>query len=223
MSHSRIFQIQFLLILLSVVLTEYDRCRFIHKREAFRFNSLDTDKPFVGELKSTSGVLQGKVHFNVCSPIKADKIPAGCPVEKQSSVYFVDTANKCFALTPRKGDKVGKWSHITSEKLTNLIYNNSELPQTEVPYKTSFQLLCDDKDKEGKVADIFSYTLENNLIIIGITSEKACGYDLDELLEFFSDNKWYIGPVFVIFGALLALAGVRLFKVALFIVGFILG
>lgn len=220
---SMLLKVSLMFILSHVTFATYDRCRFVTKKQVFRFNNLDKEEGIQGEVKNESNISEGRIIFKVCSPISEVKIPKQCPINQKSTAYFIDNNNKCSVLTPSTKENKVDWSHKTSGNTTKLMYDNSKLDKTIYPYKIEISLVCDDLDKNGTIKDIFTYSIQDKIISATIVSEKACGYDLDELLEYFYDNKWYIAPVLIILGALLALAGVRLFKIGLFIVGFLLG
>ena len=173
--------------------------------------------------------------FRVCSEIKdvTTHLSPHCE-SPNSSVYYThrnadDEILSCKAVTPLREEKATThwktFAHFkensTTVKTFELTSSNENLNKEVYQNNVKFNLICDWKADDSNYKWKITHT--NGLYIIETRTKYACGVGITDIVTILEEWYFISIPVIMLIGAFLCFAGQKIFKLTLFISGFLLG
>ena len=182
--------------------------------------SKDPNDPYIVE--NLRLVLNGVNHmgtlkFNICEKVTK---PVECEGnDEESTGYLITDEKKCFKFSAAK---MTKWviSSLEGKKLPDGIKIVSDNSQYDgVHMDVHYRLVCDTAKEKPE----FKAEQRAEVIIVNLESNVACGRDLLGPFPDLLSNKYVIYPAMIILGLIFTFVGIKVYKVLIVLLGFLLG
>ncbi len=205
------------------------KCHTPFNGKFFELKTIDTvaaTKYFETKITDYDNGVKATLYHHVCTQIQSTNMPSTKCKYDESTTYLVvgeGENEKCYSLSSSYSSKTPTtWTSDYKDSIYYLKADNSNLEKAIYPKSLEYQLKCNPK---VGFSDTLSWSAKTTAdkIIVSADTRIACGYAWGDFIEILRGYKWYVAPGLLIFGLIVCLIGHRIFRVALFVSGFILG